>query len=112
MTRILLPFWINVASAWCNWTSFWRPYVAMWQLVTCNFHLSRIPIICILPENTDAMAEIRRVARIPIATGERLFGRYAFKELLVKQAVDVIQADVGNAGGILEVYKIAAMAEA
>jgi galactonate dehydratase len=65
----------------------------------------------VLPENADAMAEIRRVARIPIATGERLFTRYAYKELLVKQAVDVIQADVGNAGGILEVYKIAAMAE-
>ncbi len=63
------------------------------------------------PENVDAMAEIRRVARIPIATGERLFGRHAFRELLVRSAVDVIQADVGNAGGILEVYKIAAMAE-
>jgi galactonate dehydratase len=59
----------------------------------------------------DAMADIRRVARIPIATGERVFGRYAFKDLLVRHAVDVIQADVGNAGGILEVYKIAAMAE-
>lgn len=66
----------------------------------------------VLPENLDAMADIRRVARIPIATGERLFTRYPYKDLLVKQAVDVIQADVGNAGGILEVYKIAAMAEA
>jgi len=66
----------------------------------------------VLPENLDAMADIRRTARIPIATGERLFARYSFKDLLVKQAVDVIQADVGNAGGILEVYKIAAMAEA
>ncbi len=66
----------------------------------------------ILPEHSDALAEVRRQCRIPVATGERLFGRHAFRELLVKQAVDVIQADVGNAGGILEVYKIAAMAEA
>ena len=66
----------------------------------------------VLPENVDAMREIRRTARIPIATGERLFTRYAFKELLVGEAVDVIQADVGNAGGIYEVFKIAAMAEA
>ncbi len=66
----------------------------------------------VLPENTAAMAEIRRVARIPIATGERLFTRYAYRDLLVAGAVDIIQADVGNAGGILEVYKIAAMAEA
>ncbi len=66
----------------------------------------------ILPENTDAMARVRRESAIPIATGERLHTRYEFRDLLVKEAVDVIQADVGNAGGILEVYKIAAMAEA
>lgn len=64
------------------------------------------------PENADAMAEVRRAVRIPIATGERLFGRYVYKDLLVRGAVDIIQADVGNCGGILEVYKIAAMAEA
>lgn len=66
----------------------------------------------ILPESTDALADVRRRCGIPVATGERLFGRYAFRDLLVREAVDVIQADVGNAGGILEVYKIAAMAEA
>jgi galactonate dehydratase len=66
----------------------------------------------VLPESADALAQVRRQCRLPIATGERLFTRYAFRELLVKEAVDVIQADVGNAGGILEVYKIAAMAEA
>jgi len=66
----------------------------------------------VLPENVDAMAHVRRTCGIPVATGERLFTRYAYRELLVKEAVDVLQADVGNAGGILEVYKIAAMAEA
>ncbi|MFH1569195.1 MAG: galactonate dehydratase [Gemmatimonadota bacterium] len=66
----------------------------------------------VLPEHADALAHVRRTCRIPVATGERLFTRYAFRELLVKEAVDVIQADVGNAGGLLEVYKIAAMAEA
>lgn len=66
----------------------------------------------ILPESTSALADVRRRVDIPIATGERLFGRYAFRDLLVHDAVDIIQADVGNAGGILEVYKIAAMAEA
>jgi galactonate dehydratase len=66
----------------------------------------------ILPESAAALADVRRRIDIPVATGERLFGRHAFRELLVQEAVDVIQADVGNAGGILEVYKIAAMAEA
>jgi galactonate dehydratase len=66
----------------------------------------------ILPQSSSALADVRRRIDIPVATGERLFGRHAFRDLLVHEAVDVIQADVGNAGGILEVYKIAAMAEA
>ncbi len=66
----------------------------------------------ILPESPRALADVRRRIDIPVATGERLFGRHAFRDLLVHEAVDVIQADVGNAGGILEVYKIAVMAEA
>ena len=64
------------------------------------------------PQSSAALADVRRRIDIPVATGERLFGRHAFRDLLVHEAVDVIQADVGNAGGILEVYKIAAMAEA
>ena len=64
------------------------------------------------PESTGALADVRQRCGIPVATGERLFTRYAYRDLLVREAVDVIQADVGNAGGILEVYKIAAMAEA
>jgi galactonate dehydratase len=58
-----------------------------------------------------SLADVRRRIDIPVATRERLFGRHAFRDLLVHEAVDVIQADVGNAGGILEVYKIAAMAD-
>lgn len=65
----------------------------------------------VLPEYVDAMARVRAEGGLPVATGERVHSRYAFRELLVKEAVDVIQADVGNAGGILEIYKIAAMAE-
>jgi galactonate dehydratase len=66
----------------------------------------------VLPEYPEAMAEVRRVARIPIATGERLFTRYPFRDLLTRQAVDVLQPDLCTVGGILEGYKIAAMAEA
>ena len=58
------------------------------------------------------MAEVRRVARIPVATGERLFTRYPFRDLLTRQAVDVVQPDLCTVGGILEGYKIATMAEA
>ena len=64
-----------------------------------------------LPENVDAMATIARSTSIPIATGERLFTKWAFRAVLEKQAAAILQPDVSHAGGILEVRKIAAMAE-
>lgn len=66
----------------------------------------------VLPESAEAMAEVRRVARVPIATGERLFTRYPFRDLLTRGAVDVVQPDLCTVGGILEGHKIASMAEA
>ena len=65
-----------------------------------------------LPENVDAMAAIARSTRIPIATGERLFTKWAFREVLEKRAAAILQPDVSHAGGIFETRKIAAMAEA
>lgn len=66
----------------------------------------------VLPEYPEAMADVRRVAKIPIATGERLFTRYPFRDLLTRQAVDVVQPDICTVGGIMESHKIASMAEA
>ena len=65
----------------------------------------------ILHENIDAMAEVKANTTIPIATGERLFTRYGFRELLEKRAVDIIQPDPIVCGGILETLRIASMAE-
>ena len=64
-----------------------------------------------LPENVDAMVTIARSTSIPIATGERLFTKWGFREVLEKQAAAILQPDLSHAGGILEVRKIAAMAE-
>lgn len=66
----------------------------------------------VLPENNEALREIARATSIPIATGERMYTRWGFKELLREGVVDIIQPDVSHAGGILETRKIAAMAEA
>lgn len=67
------------------------------------------PILC---ENMEDFVEIARVANIPIATGERLFSKYDFKRLLNVGGVSIVQPDLSHAGGITEVRKIAAMAEA
>jgi galactonate dehydratase len=66
----------------------------------------------IRPENMDAMAELRRKCQIPIATGEELYTKFQFQQLLDKGAADIIQPDICLAGGILEEKKIAAIAEA
>ena len=63
------------------------------------------------PENIEALREISHTT-IPIALGERLYTRWGFKRALVDGYVDIIQPDLSHAGGILEVRKIAAMAEA
>jgi len=64
------------------------------------------------PENFDALAKVARAIDIPVATGERLSTKFLFRELLLRQAVDIIQPDLCHAGGLTEVKKIAAMAEA
>jgi galactonate dehydratase len=63
------------------------------------------------PEHAEALLEVKRALPFPIATGERLVGRWEFRELLEKRAVSIIQPDVSHCGGISEARRIAAMAE-
>ena len=64
------------------------------------------------PWMKDGLAELRQAVRIPIATGENDYTKYNFKELLVRNAVDVLQPDARRAGGVMEIMEIAGMAEA
>ena len=66
----------------------------------------------VLPQNNEALREIAAHTSIPIATGERMFSRWDFKNLLMDGYVDIIQPDLSHAGGITECKKIATMAEA
>jgi len=66
----------------------------------------------VLPENNDALPQIAQHTTTPIATGERMYSRWDFKAVFEQGTVDVIQPDLSHAGGITEVSKIAAMAEA
>jgi len=63
------------------------------------------------PFNVDAMKKVSENVNIPIAGGERLYTRYGFRQFIEKQALDILQPDVGNTGGIMETKKIAAMGE-
>ena len=66
----------------------------------------------ILPMHNEALLDLKRSTSIPIATGERMYSRWDFKTILAQGSVDIIQPDVSHAGGISEVLRIAAMAEA
>ncbi len=63
-------------------------------------------------QNHEVMAEIARGTHLPIATGERVFTKWGFREVLEKRAATILQPDLCHAGGITEVRLIAGMAEA
>ena len=57
------------------------------------------------PQNLEALKKVADNVNIPIATGERLLTKFDFADLLPLHAVDLIQPDVVQAGGILELKK-------
>ncbi|GAB2996878.1 galactonate dehydratase [Cyclobacterium sediminis] len=63
-------------------------------------------------QNVDVMAEIARGTHLPIATGERIFTKWGFREILEKGAAAIVQPDLCHAGGLTEGRLIAGMAEA
>jgi galactonate dehydratase len=64
-----------------------------------------------LPENAKGLAQVARATSIPIATGERLFTKWSFREVLELGAAALLQPDLSHCGGVLEARAIAAMAE-
>lgn len=64
------------------------------------------------PERIAELRKLRGAARVPIATGEHVYTRWQVKELLINEAVDVLQTDPDWTGGITELKKICALASA
>ena len=63
-------------------------------------------------EDLEELAHLRSKTSIPLATGERLFTKYGFSQICSRHLVDYVQPDVVHCGGILEMKKIATIAEA
>ena len=63
------------------------------------------------PENIPAIKEVKDNTTIPVVTGEALYTRTEFREVLEQRAADILNPDICNTGGILELTQIAAMAE-
>jgi len=63
------------------------------------------------PENTEALLRIAQSTSIPIATGERHLTRWGFREVVEREAAAILQPDIRHCGGIVEMKKIASLAE-
>ena len=66
----------------------------------------------VAPENVEAIRRVAEAVDIPIAAGERHATIWGVRELIEREIVDVVQPDTGRAGGLMQMKKIAAMAEA
>ncbi len=64
------------------------------------------------PNNLEALSAVREKSPVAIAAGERLYTRFDYNELFRRRAADYIQPDISHAGGIMELKKLAAIAEA
>lgn len=63
------------------------------------------------PEDIGGLAFVHSRSAVPIASGERLYSKYQFADLIEQRAVDILQPDVQHAGGLMELRLIAAMGE-
>lgn len=99
-----------MADAYMGWdVSYAIRMIRMLEDAGLNLHWVEEPLI---PDDIDGYAQIRRSVHTPISGGEHEFTRYGFRELIRKEAVDILQPDVNRAGGITEARKIWAMAAA
>ncbi len=65
-----------------------------------------------VPGNIEVMRKIRESVSVPLATGERDRTIWEAREILEAQVIDILQPDCGHGGGISQMRKIAALAEA
>jgi galactonate dehydratase len=66
----------------------------------------------VLPGSAHALAQVRAASPVPVAAGERCYSRFDCAELLQLQAVDILQPDVCHIGGLIELQRVAALADA
>ncbi len=63
------------------------------------------------PDNLEALKAVRDKSPVAISAGERLYSRRDYRSLFEMRAADYIQPDISHAGGIMELRKIASVAE-
>jgi D-arabinonate dehydratase len=90
----------------------WDPATAIRvgrQIEDCDPEWFEEPVTA---DDIDGLARVTRALQIPVATGEHEYTKYGAKELLEREAADVLQMDVARCGGVTEWLKMAALAQA
>ncbi|MCL4834077.1 MAG: mandelate racemase/muconate lactonizing enzyme family protein [Caldilineaceae bacterium] len=86
------------------------------EAITLAHELAPLRILyyedALAPESVEALSYIARSIKLPMASGERFYNIYQFKDLIDRQIVSLIRPDLSLAGGYTQVKKIAGMAEA
>jgi galactonate dehydratase len=77
-----------------------EPYDVLWIEEPC------------VPGNIEVFKKLRQIIKVPLATGERDRTIWGVIDYLQNQAIDILQPDVGQTGGISQMKKIAALCEA
>jgi len=99
-----------MADAYMGWNlSYAVRMIRLLEDAGVNLNWIEEPLI---PDDIDGYACIRRAVQTPISCGEHEFTRYGLRELIRREAVDILQPDVNRVGGITEARKIWAMAAA
>jgi L-alanine-DL-glutamate epimerase-like enolase superfamily enzyme len=63
------------------------------------------------PENIAALREVKALGLLPICTGENLYTRFGFRDLITSQATNIVMPDINKSGGLSDARKIAQLAE-
>ena len=66
----------------------------------------------VAPENIEAISRVSKGVDLPIAAGERHATIWGVRELIEREIIDVVQPDTGRAGGLMQMKKMASLAEA
>lgn len=64
-----------------------------------------------MPSNPTVFNHIKQRCSLPLATGERSYTRWGFRQFLEERSLDIVQPDLCNTGGITETKKICDMAQ-
>ena len=85
------------------------------ESITLGMELEKFRLLffedAVRPESIQSHSEVAAKVRIPIATGERMYNIWEFRELLESRGAHIVRPDLGTSGGLTHCKKIAAVAE-